>query len=251
MLKKSRLNSIIVIEKNVGDFAMRYENILLDADGTLLDFLAAEDAAVRETMSLYGIKPTDELVAAYSEINDGFWKMLERGEIKREELLYKRFQVFCERFGFSVDYMKMAADYRALLRQQGQLLDGAVNFLQKLYGKAKLYIVTNGVATTQSKRIEISGITKYIDEIFISENLGCEKPDVRYFEKVSEILGGLDKSRTVIVGDSLTSDIKGGIAFGIDTCWFTPKSKSAPADMNITCIAKSFDEIFEFLIGEN
>ena len=230
---------------------MRYENILLDADGTLLDFLAGEDAAVRETMTLFGIEPTDELVAAYSEINDGFWKMLERGEIKREELLYKRFQVFCERFSFSVDYMKMATDYRLLLKQQGQLLDGAVDFLQKLYGKAKLYIVTNGVATTQSQRLALSGLTKYIDEIFISENLGCEKPDIQYFEKVSELLGGLDKSKTVIVGDSLTSDIKGGIAFGIDTCWFNPKVKAAPDDMNITCVAKSFDEIIEFLIGEN
>lgn len=230
---------------------MRYENILLDADGTLLDFLAAEDTAVRETMTLFGIEPTDELVAAYSEINDGFWKMLERGEIKREELLYKRFQVFCERFSFSVDYMKMATDYRLLLKQQGQLLDGAVDFLQKLYGKAKLYIVTNGVATTQSQRLALSGITKYIDGIFISENLGCEKPDIRYFEKVAELLGGLDKSKTVMVGDSLTSDIKGGIAFGVDTCWFNPKGKPAPTDMNITCVAKSFDEIFEFLIGEN
>ena len=230
---------------------MRYENILLDADGTLLDFLAGEDTAVRQTMTLYGIEPSDELVAAYSEINDGFWKMLERREITREELLYKRFEVFCQKFGFSVDVEKMAVDYRVLLRQQGQLIDGALDFLKKLHGKANLYIVTNGVATTQSNRLALSGIDKYFDEVFISEDLGCEKPGVAYFEKVAELLGGIDKSKTVIVGDSLTSDIKGGIAYGIDTCWYNPSGKICPSDMSITFVAGSFDQIFDFLTGES
>ena len=231
---------------------MKYNTILLDADGTLLDFLSGEDAAVRCTMKLMGIEPNDELVRAYSEINDGFWKMLERGEVKREELLYKRFEVFLERFGFSADAKKMSQVYKDQLGEQGQTFDGAMEFLQKLFGKAKMYIVTNGVAPVQINRLNISGIPQYIDGLFISGHIGYEKPDVRFFEYVAEHIEGFDKSKTVIVGDSLTSDIKGGIGFGIDTCWYNPASKPIPENMSITNISKSFDDILEFLMqGED
>ena len=231
---------------------MKYNTILLDADGTLLDFLAGEDAAVRRTMKLSGIEPNDELVRTYSEINDGFWKMLERGEVKREELLYKRFEVFCERFEFDADAKEMSALYKNELGNQGQTIDGAKDFLSSIFGKAKMYIVTNGVAAVQNNRLNISGITEYIDEVFISGHIGYEKPDVRYFQHVAEHIDCFDKSKTVIIGDSLTSDIKGGINFGIDTCWYNPEGKPTPEDMNITCVARDFDDILDFLFkGED
>ena len=229
---------------------MRYHTILLDADGTLLDFLRSEDEAVREAMKLNGITPTDELVHRYSEINDGLWKKLERGEIEKSVLLYHRFELFAAEFGYVLDAKKMAQDYMVCLSQKGYLLDGAKEFLEKLYGKAALYIVTNGVKFIQTGRYARSGLDTLIDRVFISEELGYEKPNVKYFEAVAEAIPGFDRNGTLIVGDSLTSDMKGGLAYGIDTCWYNPQEKAKPADMDLTFVASNFDEIYDFILSD-
>lgn len=227
---------------------MKYDTVLFDADGTLLDFKRSEDEAVRNTMSEFGIVPTDGLVAKYSEINDSLWKALERGEIEKNVLLYHRFELFCEYFGYTCDAKGMARSYMQNLSKMSYLLDGAEELSKKLYGKVKLYIVTNGVEFIQKGRFSNCPITKYFDEIFISGVIGFEKPDINYFIKVGEITA-LDKSKTLIVGDSLSSDIKGGISYGIDTCWYNPSSKSAPDEMNITFIASDFNSIYNFITG--
>ena len=228
---------------------MRYEIILFDADGTLLDFSRGESEAVSETMEIAGIEPTEERIQAYSEINDAMWKMLERGEIERKVLLYKRFEVFCERFGFSADAEKMAVDYRICLSKKGHMLDGAEELLKRLSGKCRMFIVTNGVESTQMGRFARCVIPQYMEKIFVSEAVGYEKPDVRFFEKLSSEIEGFEKARAVIVGDSLTSDMRGGINYGIDTCWFAPNGKNPPEGMDITKVARSFDDIYDFLVG--
>lgn len=229
---------------------MKYTTLLFDADGTLFDFLAAEKEALTETLTAFGIEPSEERISAYSKINDGLWKALERGEIEKDVLRLKRFELFCEKYGFVCDIPKMAALYTDNLSTKGQLLSGAKELCEKLYKKANLYIVTNGIDFVQKGRMAVSGIGCFFDNVFISGEIGIEKPDVKYFEYVKSHIADFSKERTLIIGDSLTSDIKGGIAFGIDTCWYNPNGKEAPKEMDITYIASNFDEIYDIIIGK-
>ena len=229
---------------------MRYDFILFDSDGTLMDFHRSESEAVRETMKKMGIEPTDALVTEYSKINDGLWKMLERKEITKPALLVRRFELFCEKFSFSVDAVKMARTYENELSQRGYLFDGAAELCKKLSSDMSLYIVTNGVEAVQRGRFSRVSLLEYFKDVFISGKIGYEKPDVRYFETVANSIPDFNKSRAIIIGDSLTSDIQGGINYGIDTCWYNPQGKSAPADMKITHIAQSYDDIYEIITRE-
>ena len=229
---------------------MRYTTILFDADGTLLDFSRSEDEAIRETMLAFDIVPDDDRVRVYSEINDKLWKALERKEIEKEVLLYHRFELFCEHYGFVADAKKMAAEYMKNLSTKGYTIDGADELCKRLFGKVKMYIVTNGVEFIQNGRFARCPIEKYFEKRFISGVIGYEKPDVRYFECVASEIPSFEKDKTIIVGDSLTSDIKGGINFGVDTCWYNPKGKKRPENMNITYEVGDFDGIYAVIAGE-
>ncbi len=229
---------------------MKYEYILFDADGTLLDFHRSEREALNDTMLLHGIEPSDERVKLYSGINDSLWKKLERGEIEKSVLLYHRFELFLEALGISADAKQMAADYMQALSQKGYVLEGAEAMCKALCGKVKMYIVTNGVEFIQRGRYARCGIDKYFDGVFISDAIGAEKPSEKYFEYVKTHIDGFDKARALIVGDSLTSDMKGGVNFGIDTCWYNPEGKDVPASLALTYVARSFGEVVKFITDE-
>lgn len=230
--------------------AVKYKTILFDADGTLLDFERSEKEALYDAMRMHDIEPSEEKRLIYCEINDSLWKMLERGEIEKQVLLYRRFELFLEAIGLERDGRKMADDYMNSLSTKGYLLDGADALCEYLSKRAKLYIVTNGVEFIQKGRWARCDTRKYFEDFFISGVIGAEKPNPEYFEYVSAHIEGFEKESTLIVGDSLTSDIRGGINYGIDTCWYNPTGKSAPADMNITCIATCFADVAEFITGE-
>lgn len=229
---------------------MKYRNVWFDADGTLFDFLRCEAEAVRETMQDVGIAPTDALVSEYSAINDGMWKMLERGEIEKSELIWQRFAVFCDRFGFDADPKKMARKYEEHLATKCYLLDGAEQLIRKLSPLVSLDIVTNGLEHVQKGRFSICPFRDCIDGLFISGEVGYEKPDVRYFEAVAAAHPDFSKAGVLIVGDSLTSDMRGGIAFGIDTCFYNPHNKPIPDGMAITYVANDFDEVYRIITEE-
>ncbi len=229
---------------------MRYDYILFDADGTLLDFHRSESEALFEAMKMHGIEPSEERVRLYSGINDSLWKKLERGEIEKRVLLYHRFELFLEALGIDDDAKQMARDYMNALSQKGYLLDGAEEMCRLLGDKVKMYIVTNGVEFIQRGRYARCGIDRYFDGVFISDAIGVEKPSVKYFEYVSEHIEDFDKSRALIVGDSLTSDMRGGLNFGIDTCWYNPEGKAVPDGMPLTYVALNFKDVVNFICGD-
>ena len=207
-------------------------NVLLDLDDTLLDFHRAEAEAIRHTMKEIGIDPTDETVALYSRINRSCWAKLETGEYTREEVLHRRFDMLFEALGVTGDAHETQKLYEYRLSLGAYYLDGAEDLLNELYGKYRLYLATNGIVNVQSRRIKDSGIGKYFDNIFVSEKIGYNKPDKRFFDRAFDEIPDFNLDETVIIGDTLTSDILGGINAGIKTVYFNPKG--AKNDTGIT-----------------
>ena len=228
---------------------MRYDFLLFDADGTLLDFLKSESEALKETLFECGIRNDDETVKLYSGINDSLWKLHERGQIDKPTLLIRRFEMLLKTLGEKRDAVPVARRYENVIATKGYLLDGAEEMCRALYGKAKMYIVTNGLEKVQRGRYAACGIDRYFENSFISDVIGYQKPSVRYFEAVASSIEGFDKSRALIIGDSLSSDMRGGINFGIDTCWYNPCGAKAPADMPITHVSDSFEDVVNFVLG--
>ena len=198
-------------------------NLLLDLDDTLLDFKRAEAIAIRETMAELGIEPSDENVALYSRINRSCWAKLELGEYTRDEVLHNRFDMFFAALGVTGDAHATQKIYEYKLSLGAFYLDGAVELLNSLLGKYRLYLATNGIVNVQTRRIKDSGIGKYFDGIFVSEKIGYNKPDKRFFDSVFEAIPDFRHDETLIVGDGLASDIKGGINAGIKTVYFNPR----------------------------
>lgn len=197
-----------------------YDYLLFDVDNTLLDFDRAEHDALTDSLTSFGF-PTDEaLIAAYSAINDRHWKMLERGEIDRATLSWRRFEVFGEECGLkSMDAHAFCESYVENLSHKIFLMDGALEVCRTLAERYTLCAITNGNTAVQHGRFDPSPLRPLFDGVFISDEMGVNKPSRAYFERVQEALGGAEPSRMLVIGDSLTSDIAGGVAFGTDTCW--------------------------------
>ena len=206
-------------------------NVLFDLDDTLFDFHKAEKIALTKTLVHFGIDPTEETLALYSTINAAHWKRLELGEISREDVKVGRYRELFETIGVECDPVKATAYYESMLAIGHYFMPGAPELLGELYRKYRLYIVSNGTAKVQEGRIGSSGITKYMDGIFISQILGANKPDKQFFDICFAEIPDFSLSETVIIGDSLSSDIKGGINAGITTVWFNPKGIENDSDI--------------------
>lgn len=218
-------------------------NVLFDLDDTLFDFHKAEKIALTKTLVHFGIDPTEETLALYSTINAAHWKRLELGEISREEVKVGRYRELFKTIGVECDPVKATAYYESMLAIGHYFMPGAPELLEELYRKYRLYIVSNGTAKVQEGRIGSSGITKYMDGIFISQILGANKPDKQFFDICFAEIPGFSLSETVIIGDSLSSDIKGGINAGITTVWFNPKGIENDSDIKPDYTIKELSEV--------
>lgn len=206
----------------------KYTTLYFDLDNTILDFTAAEYTAIRKLLSLYNLPTTEEVVSTYSKINQMWWEGFEKGEIEKNEIFAGRFRDLLSYFNFWGDADKMGEDYFEFLSYGFDTVDGAQKTLEYLKQKGyTICITTNGVSRTQYKRIDGCGLKKYFDYIFVSEDACHQKPEREYFEYVMSNTPEKDKSKILVIGDSMSSDILGGINFGVDTCWFNPKCRDA------------------------
>ena len=227
-----------------------YKYLLWDIDGTVLNFLASEAYAIRTLFKKYNLGTcTDDMIKLYSDINVKYWKMLERGELTKPQILVERFKEF---FGIiGVEDVGIAenfnSEYQLTLGDHIEFVDKAEQILYSLKGKYTLVAVTNGTKTAQEKKLRLSGLYKVFDAIFISENIGWEKPSKEFFDHVFKTLGITDKNKVLIIGDSLTSDIKGGYMAGIDTCWFNPTKQENTLGIDITYEVDDLGEIEDII----
>ena len=227
----------------------RYRTILFDADQTLLDFKRSERAALCEALSEMGVCADEEMLKKYSEINSATWKRLERGEITKNDLKTVRFAEFCAYYGLSLDVAALAQNYLASLATQSFLLEGALQVCRTLAQHCELFIITNGIDSVQHGILDASPIRPCFKDVFISDELGAEKPEKAFFDKVAQSIPGFDPRNALVVGDSLTSDIRGGIAAGIDTCWLNIANTQAPCDMQITYIINRLEDVLPLILG--
>ena len=218
-------------------------NELFDLDDTLFDFHKAEKIALTKTLVHFGIDPTEETLALYSTINAAHWKRLELGKISREEVKVGRYRELFKTIGVECDPVKATAYYESMLAIGHYFMPGAPELLEELYRKYRLYIVSNGTAKVQEGRIGSSGIAKYMDGIFVSQILGANKPDKQFFDICFAEIPDFSLSETVIIGDSLSSDIKGGINAGITTVWFNPKGIENDSDIKPDYTIKELSEV--------
>lgn len=223
--------------------------ILWDIDDTLMDFLKAEKLAIQALFGSFQLgECTDAMVGRYSEINNEYWKKLERGECSKPEILRRRFEDFFEEFGVDSSLAEeFNKAYQVALGDYIVFYPDAKEVLERLKGKIWLGAVTNGTKVAQTKKLKKSGLEKLFDGIFISEDAGAEKPSKQYFDKVFQAMPHLEKDEILIVGDSLTSDMLGGIQAGIKTCWFNPKGKENDKGLKIDYEIKRLREVFDIL----
>ena len=224
---------------------MAIEAIFFDLDNTLLDFNRAERAALQKVLPGYGITPTPEVLARYHELNDYHWKQLELGNLTREQVMQYRFDRLLEELGGSGDGARVSDAYEnQLAAGENFYIEGARELLDDLKEKYMLCLATNGAAHVQRLRLHNSGLDKDFAHIFISEELGADKPAAAFYDVCFAALPGIKREETVMVGDSLTSDIKGGKAAGMRTVWYCPKGHPRPARAQMAAIP---DKIIETL----
>ena len=224
----------------------QYEVILLDVDGTLLNFDASEQICIRDVMRHFHIEPTSERIARYHKINAALWAAFERGEVTKERLYTQRFETFFEQENVS-DYEKKAVEagtlYRDLLSQSAILIPGAKTLCADLSKRYPLYIVTNGNSQTQYSRLALSGLDQYMKDIFVSEDAGSQKPQKAYFDYCFSRIPQANPEKMLLVGDSLHSDIAGGNAAGTDTCWYNPSRQARPDAIKIDWEIHDLEEL--------
>ncbi len=194
--------------------------VFLDLDDTLLDFREAEKSALSTALTHFGISPEKNILDRYHEINKAQWERLERGELTREQVKTERYRILFSELGIDISPAEFTHYYESRLGVGHWFIDGAEELLEALYGKYSLFLASNGAQRVQNSRLDSAGIKKYFDKVFISEQIGCNKPDKGFFDKCFAKITHFDKSQAVIIGDSLTSDIKGGKNAGIKTIWF-------------------------------
>ncbi len=237
--------------KNEAEPGFVIGTVLWDVDGTLLDFDAAERAALRALFAEFGLGAcTDDMLARYSGINAGLWRRLERNELSKRQVLIGRFEQFFGECGVDPRIAPAFNDrYQLKLGDTIVCRDDSLNVVKALKGRVRQYVVSNGTVAAQTKKLRRSGLGEWMDGVFLSEQVGVEKPNAGFFERVfSEIRPG-DLSKVMIVGDSLTSDIQGGMNANIRTCWYNPRRKPAPERYRIDCVISDLRELPEYLRG--
>lgn len=209
--------------------------VLWDIDGTLLNFEAAETYAIRACFAALGLgECTDAMLADYSGINRKYWQRLERGELTKPQVLEGRFLEFFGKYGLDTGCVaQFNARYQVALGDTFCFHENGLETVQALRGHVRQYAVTNGTAIAQKRKLAGSGLDQLLDGVFISEEVGVEKPGVEFFHRVFGQIGEFSPEEVLIVGDSLTSDIRGGNNAGILCCWFNPQNKPAKEGLRI------------------
>jgi len=227
---------------------MKYKLLIFDLDNTLFDYNMAENYALDKTLSFFGMPATEEYKESYRIINERNWQKLERGEITSEQLRIIRFEEFGKTHGMVWDSAEVSRIYLEYLGQGGFIIEGSDLLLDQLKDKFRLASVTNGISDVQRARLKNSPFDGYFDPLIISDEVGVAKPDPGIFRILFEKAGIIDKESVLMIGDSLSSDMKGAQAFGIPSCWYNPNDLSSDSLISPDYTVKNLDEIRDIVL---
>lgn len=224
---------------------MKYTWLLFDADDTLFDFPKAEANALKWTLEQSGLPFQPDFISLYARFNQQVWREFERGEVTSQELRVKRFRLFFDETHLNGDPQTVSPLYLQNLALGTDLLPGAEEVVRSLKDRFHLGLVTNGLKDVQRPRLERSALHDCFEKIFISEELGVAKPSRLYFDAVFHEIGQPPKKSVLLIGDSLTSDMRGGVDYGIHTCWYNPAGKTT--ELPVTYQISQLPELIRLL----
>ncbi len=199
---------------------MKYNTLIIDLDNTLVDFDAMEIYAVENAFEKHGIDYDDVMISDYHHFNDRLWVLLEQDLIEKEVLVVKRFRDLFEKYDIQASPEEVNSDYMEFMASSAQFIDGARELLDFVKGRYTNVMMTNGFKPAQDAKIKKLGLKDYFDYIIISDEVGVSKPSIGIYEYMETLLGTVDKSKVLAIGDSISSDITGGKAYGVDTLWY-------------------------------
>ena len=226
------------------------EFLFLDLDDTILDFHKAERIAISKTFQAFGLEPTEAVLDRYHVINRQHWERLEKGELTREQVLQGRFEVLFLEMGRRADAAAIARTYEHNLSIGHYFLPGAREALDALGKHCRLYLASNGTASVQQGRLTSAGLYPVFEKVFVSQELGFNKPSIEFFNACTRQIPGYDPKKAMMVGDSLTSDIQGGINAGMATCWVNPTHAPGRPDIRPDYEIGALSELEGLLIKE-
>ncbi len=226
---------------------LRYTTLLFDLDGTLLDFERNERRSLTTVLKEAGVQEMETAIACYRKVNHQLWADFERGLVSKQTIENTRFGRVFDQLGIKADDQSAVRRYRGLLMEGTDLIEGAQTLLEQLQGQAELDVVTNGDGPTQRKRLAKTGLDRFFRHVFISDDLGVQKPQREFFEIVLKTIEEKDPRKILVIGDSLSSDIQGGINAGLDTCWYHPEGTAAPKGPQPTWQIRRLQELPERL----
>lgn len=221
-------------------------SVFFDLDETILDFTRSEAVALSRTLRLFGREPVPHVIECYHVLNISQWKLMEDGKLSREGVLTRRFELLFEEMGWEPEQVPaFNRQYEIFLGQGHYFLPGAEELLKELAPQYDLYLATNGASAVQRGRLKSAGLEPYFKGIFISEEVGYNKPSLEYFQSAFATIPEFNPAKAIIVGDSLTSDIRGGRNAGIRTCWLNPAGEAPRPDIIPDYTVRTLDELPE------
>jgi 2-haloacid dehalogenase len=224
---------------------MPYSWLFFDADGTLFDFDLGEKLALDLVLKDLGQPFTEQAHQEYQRVNKALWLAFEQGKVTQAEIKTKRFESWLALLGIQANVEQVSSDYLTYLSQQGVLLEHALDIIQELSKNYRMLLLTNGLKEVQRPRFNASPLRPYLSGIIVSGEVGFAKPDPRIFDAAFAAIGNLEKREVLMIGDSLSADIQGGIAYGLDTCWYNPNG--ATSSLPITHTIHDLRQLLEIL----
>lgn len=226
---------------------MTYKIIIIDLDNTLIDFDHMELESLKESLSEMSIVYSEEMIKDYIKINHILWERLELGDYTKDEILTLRFEKLFKKYHIEASSATMNSIYLSNMKNHVMMMPGATELLEYVKGKATIICMTNGVQSAQHAKMTKANLYEYFDHVIVSDVVGIHKPDRGIFDHMMTLVDSCHNDEIVIIGDSLTSDIKGGNNFGIKTVWYNPNEKENQTSVKVDYEIKHLNELMLIL----